>query len=110
MAAIFPDHSNKNCPKLSLRAVSLAILLADSYFFLRLIKPVTSEPRPSSPSRGSGEAVCGRFFSPAFAFWSAEAAFWSAVELLGEAAFWSVLLGAVELAGGFCAVVVLLEE
>ena len=42
-----------------------------------------------------------------------EEAFWSAVEVwpalvLLEAAFWSVLLGVVELAGGFCAVV--LEE
>ena len=62
------------------------------------------------------------FWSLEAAFWSAvllaallpEAAFWSAVELwpalvLLEAAFWSVLLGVVELAGGFCAVVVLEE-
>jgi len=43
-----------------------------------------------------------------------EEAFWSAVELwpalvLLVAAFWSVLLGVVALAGGFCAVVVLEE-
>jgi hypothetical protein len=99
----------------------------NSYFFLRLIKPVNSEPRPSSPSKGSGEAVWGSFCPLAFwsleaAFWSAvllaalllEEAFWSAVELwpalvLLVAAFWSVLLGVVALAGGFCAVVVLEE-
>jgi hypothetical protein len=40
------------------------------------------------------------------AFWLLEAAFWSAVELLGEAAFWSAVPWVV-LAGGFCAVVVL---
>jgi hypothetical protein len=28
-----------------------------AYFFRRLIKPVTSEPKPNRPSRGSGEAV-----------------------------------------------------
>ncbi len=68
--------------------------------------PVTSEPRPSSPSRGSGEAVWGSFCP--VAFWSA-AAFWSAVLAafwLLEAAFWSAD-PAVVLAGGFCAVVVL---
>jgi hypothetical protein len=43
------------------------------YFFRRLIKPVTSEPKPSRPSRGSGEAVWGSF-CPAFAFWSLEEA------------------------------------
>jgi hypothetical protein len=86
---------------------------------------VNSEPRPNSPSKGSGEAVWGSFCPLAFwsleaAFWSAvllaallpEEAFWSAVALwpalvLLEAAFWSVLLGVVALAGGFCAVLVL---
>jgi hypothetical protein len=61
------------------------------------------------------------FWSLEAALWSAvllaallpEEAFWSAVALwpvvvLVEAAFWSVLLGVVVLAGGFCAVV--LEE
>src|SRR4029077_3580583 len=86
-----------------------------SYFFLRLTRPATNEPKPSSPSKGSGEAVCGSFW-PAFAsaevgFWSATVAFlsaegalWSAaVALLAEGAFWSFPM--VLLAGGFCAVV-----
>ncbi len=85
---------------------------------------MTSDPSPSSPSKGSGEAVWGRFW-PALAFWSLcalafaflSAAFWSAVAAFAflSAAFWSavVLLAAafwsadpgVVLAGGFCAVV-----
>lgn len=28
-------------------------------YFLRAMKPVTSEPRPRSPSKGSGDPVCG---------------------------------------------------
>ena len=57
----------QNCPKLSFRAVAVE-LSKDVYFFLRLITPVTSEPRPSKPSRGSGEAVWGSFCPLALAF------------------------------------------
>jgi hypothetical protein len=84
---------------------------------------VNKEPIPSNPSSGNGEAVWGSF-CPAFAFWSELfalalafwsevlaplwllwAAFWSALVLLPEAAFWSLDDGVVLLAGGFCAVV-----
>jgi hypothetical protein len=43
-----------------------------SYFQKRRIRPVASEPMPSNPSRGSGEAVCGSLF---WAVWSAALVF-----------------------------------
>jgi hypothetical protein len=41
-------------------------------FFLRLKKPAAMEPNPSSPNKGSGEAVWGSF-CPAAALSSEEA-------------------------------------
>jgi hypothetical protein len=64
-----------------------------SYFRLRATAPAASEPRPSRPISGSGEAVCGRFLplcwsvlwslAPAVALWSLAAepvVLWSAAE------------------------------
>jgi hypothetical protein len=76
---------------------------------LRLKNPAATEPKPSNPSSGSGEAVWGSF-CPALAevasvvvaaLLSAGVALWSAVALAAGAAFWSFPV--VELAGGFCA-------
>jgi hypothetical protein len=41
--------------------------LAEPHFFLRLSRPAPMEPRPSKPSKGSGEAVCGKL-APALSF------------------------------------------
>ncbi len=52
------------------------------------MNPPASEPMPSSPSSGSGEAVCGSLFCAVWvpwAFWSAAAAFCPAE----DEAFWS---------------------
>jgi hypothetical protein len=43
-----------------------------SYFFLRLKKPAATEPNPSRPNKGNGEAVWGSF-CPEAALLSAEA-------------------------------------
>ena len=32
------------------------------YFFFRAKKPAANDPRPISPNKGRGEAVCGSFF------------------------------------------------
>jgi hypothetical protein len=69
--------------------------LARRNYLLRAIKPVINAPRPSSPSSGSGEAVCG------------------SLEMFSPACFFSASLGwlaapagaSVVLAGGFCAAV-----
>ena len=55
--------------RVGVRAICLSGLVTSSYFFLRAIRPDTSEPRPSNPSRGSGEPVCGRL-AALLAFWS----------------------------------------
>jgi hypothetical protein len=76
------------------RAVTSLELAAEwsRYLRFRLATPKPSEPKPSKPSNGSGEAVCGRF--PPLRLFLAEApvasALWSLVlEVLGLAAFWS---------------------
>jgi len=70
-------------------------------YLRRLKRPVRSDPRPSNPSRGRGEAVCGRLpaFWPAAAFWSAlcELGALAADELLGAACSVADELGAVAL-------------
>lgn len=43
------------------------LLRSADYFFLRATKPAASDPSPTNPRRGSGEAVCGNL-EPAF--WS----------------------------------------
>ena len=67
------------------RAFLLAFLLrVKAYFLRRENMPVKKEPIPKSPSKGSGDAVCGSLplLLPA-------AAFWSAAELV-PAALWSL--------------------
>lgn len=49
------------CPRLFWRA---------AYFLRRAMKPVTSEPNPSRPMSGSGEAVFGIAAPLSVAFWS----------------------------------------
>ena len=68
------------------RLVDRAFLLrVKAYFLRRENMPVKKEPIPKSPSKGSGDAVCGSLplLLPA-------AAVWSAAELVAPAAFWSL--------------------
>lgn len=63
----FPNMAhNNNRPELPGRLHVAYYRL--TYFFLRLINPVISEPKPSNPSKGSGEAVWGSFCPLALAF------------------------------------------
>jgi hypothetical protein len=68
-----------------------------NYLRRRTKAPAAREPKPSRPSSGSGEAVCGRFwpdldwfefvlFWPEVAFWSVEVVLWSVV--VAGAALW----------------------
>jgi hypothetical protein len=59
-------------------------------YLRRVINPPSKEPKPNSPNKGSGEAVCGRAapLLPA----EAGAAFWSLLALVEALAFWSAVL------------------
>src|SRR6185312_3704803 len=63
----------QDCPEV-LTPGSFVFSLAggQSYFLRRLRRPAPRDPRPRSPSRGSGEAVCGSLplACPEGAFWS----------------------------------------
>ena len=62
-------------------------MVTDSIIYLRkrAIRPVKNDPKPSNPSRGSTEAVCGNPLAlplpwlAALALEFAAAAFWSAL-------------------------------
>ena len=54
-----PDGSSGTAPD---RPPSLESVSAD-YFLKRAQKPDSSEPKPNSPRRGSGDAVCGSLLS-----------------------------------------------
>ena len=92
------------------RAVTSLQLAAEwvRYLRFRLATPKPSEPRPSRPINGSGEAVCGKF-PPLRLFLVAVpvvSALWSLVlEELGLLALWSVVVVVVvwlPLADGVC--------
>lgn len=95
-------HCQKRKTARSLAPGSLFLTWQEAkiYFLRRLNKPTPSEPSPRSPSRGSGEAVCGSFplfCADAFWFWSISLIwrtwfpFWSVVVAEVCPAFWLLL-------------------
>ena len=87
-----------------------SVPLRRRYFFRRVTKPAARDPKPRSPSKGSGEAVCGRLPAalfcavsvPALALAPLSALLWPAaapllalvsVPVLAAVALLSVLLG-----------------
>jgi hypothetical protein len=84
-----------------LRVRALLVRERPSRYFLRRVNaPKASDPKPSSPSSGNGEAVCGRLEPEllwfALLFCWLEVAFWSVPVVLLLVALWSAAGGVVD--------------